>query len=73
MASVQGTAVRGQATETMEVTLDEAAVLQLIRRTPYGVVVTKMRAGTIIGMERNETFVPPSLSKQPKLLNDKEP
>jgi hypothetical protein len=68
MAGTPGAPVRGQATETLELTQDEAAVIRLIRQTPYGQVIVKMHTGAITGIERNQTFVPPSLKKEPKLL-----
>jgi hypothetical protein len=45
-------------------TPDEAAVIQLVRQTPYGEVVTTMRDGQIIRIRREETFVPPSLQQR---------
>jgi hypothetical protein len=53
---------------SLQVTIDEVAVVELIRRTPYGDVIATTRAGDIVGLKRSETLRPPSLGKQPKLL-----
>lgn len=53
---------------SLQVTLDEAAVIELIRRTDYGEVTAKTRAGAIVGLERSETLRPPSHGRQPEPL-----
>ena len=68
MAGSHRVTVGDNPVEMLEVTQDEAAVIRLIRQTPYGQVIVKMHTGAITGIERNQTFVPPSLKKEPKLL-----
>jgi len=57
-----GAGVRGG--PALVLTPDEEAVIRLMRRTPYGKVVTTMRAGQITQMQREETLLPPSLQQR---------
>jgi len=47
--------------ETMELTLDEAAVIRMIRETPWGEVFAETKRGAIVNYGRRETRRPPSL------------
>jgi hypothetical protein len=65
--------VEGGTVEALALTADEAAVIQTIRKTPYGEVIAETRKGAIVSIRRHETIRPPSQSKQPKLLGEGEP
>ena len=68
MAGSHRVAVGDNPVEMLEVTQDEAAVIRLIRQTPYGEVATTTRAGAITSIERRETIKPPSMEKHLKPL-----